>query len=342
MKIFDKFSERWVVRDDRGQAVDILAIRKPSDKSIENAWKQLASQNGTTIARLQAICFLAFMLLGAIMLVAAAGTVLIGLIKVLSSSVLRTQLAVLIGVCALTAAVMFPVGTVVSHAIGLARREKVRTLGTRLANRRCGSCDYQLNDVIPELDLCTVCPECSAAWRMDLWERDWGRRHPPQLPKFESKWRVYPVDMRVRPLLINRPQSTRVQVLLFAWLRQQLIPSILDCFIIGLLALFVSRTTLTWDEWRQLLSNFEIGASLALLFAIRAVWAVIGAKIRIVQSCMRKGACPHCEHSLRSERAHGDGSILCEHCGAAYPAANLRAVQQSAAKRILRRLTGRV
>ncbi|MFO0856960.1 MAG: hypothetical protein U0640_06345 [Phycisphaerales bacterium] len=339
--MLSKLSERWIVRDDRGQSIDILAIRKPSDKSIENALKKLASRNGTTIARLQAICFLAFMLLGAIMLVAAAGTVLIGLTKVLSSSALRAQLAALIGVGVLTSAVMFLIVTVVSHSTGLAKRQKVRTLGARLANHHCGSCDYQLTGVIPESDLCTVCPECRAAWRMDLWERDWGRRHPVHLPRFENKWRVYPVDMLVRPFLINRPQSIRVRILLFAWLRQQLIPSILDVFIIGLLSLFLSSTTLTWDEWRRLLSNFEIAVSLVLLIAMRAVWAVIGTKIHIVQSCIRKGACPHCERSLRSECAHGDGSILCEHCGAAYPSANLRAMQQSMASRILRRVTGR-
>ncbi len=34
----------------------------------------------------------------------------------------------------------------------------------------CPACAYQIYDVAPEPDGCTVCPECGAAWRMDVGE----------------------------------------------------------------------------------------------------------------------------------------------------------------------------
>ncbi len=41
----------------------------------------------------------------------------------------------------------------------------------------CPSCDYDLSGVEPAPDGCTVCPECSAAWRMDA-------------PKYQPRQRV--------------------------------------------------------------------------------------------------------------------------------------------------------
>ncbi|MGD1914638.1 MAG: hypothetical protein ACFCBV_00405 [Phycisphaerales bacterium] len=35
----------------------------------------------------------------------------------------------------------------------------------KLATGRCRACDYDLANLSPEADGCTVCPECSAAWR---------------------------------------------------------------------------------------------------------------------------------------------------------------------------------
>ncbi len=32
---------------------------------------------------------------------------------------------------------------------------------------RCRVCNYELTNLSPEADGCTVCPECSAAWRLD-------------------------------------------------------------------------------------------------------------------------------------------------------------------------------
>ena len=37
----------------------------------------------------------------------------------------------------------------------------------RQAAGRCRACDYDLARLEPEADGCTVCPECSAAWRLD-------------------------------------------------------------------------------------------------------------------------------------------------------------------------------
>ena len=35
-----------------------------------------------------------------------------------------------------------------------------------LPDRRCLTCDYDLRDLPPEPDGCTVCPECGAAWKL--------------------------------------------------------------------------------------------------------------------------------------------------------------------------------
>ena len=36
----------------------------------------------------------------------------------------------------------------------------------RISEGRCGGCKYALNGIDPEPDVCTVCPECGAAWKL--------------------------------------------------------------------------------------------------------------------------------------------------------------------------------
>lgn len=36
----------------------------------------------------------------------------------------------------------------------------------RLGMSQCPSCRYALDDILPEPDGCTVCPECGAAWKL--------------------------------------------------------------------------------------------------------------------------------------------------------------------------------
>lgn len=47
------------------------------------------------------------------------------------------------------------------------RRETLIVKSLMLRELRCPSCDYDLTGVEPSADSCTVCPECSAAWRLD-------------------------------------------------------------------------------------------------------------------------------------------------------------------------------
>ncbi|MEM9167145.1 MAG: cytochrome C oxidase subunit IV family protein [Planctomycetota bacterium] len=35
-----------------------------------------------------------------------------------------------------------------------------------ILNRRCASCAFDLSNLLPQPDGCTVCPECNAAWRL--------------------------------------------------------------------------------------------------------------------------------------------------------------------------------
>ncbi len=41
-----------------------------------------------------------------------------------------------------------------------------RNVFIRLHRRQCGACGYNLGDLRPEPDRCTLCPECGAAWKL--------------------------------------------------------------------------------------------------------------------------------------------------------------------------------
>lgn len=47
------------------------------------------------------------------------------------------------------------------------QRETLVVKSLMLRQRRCPACNYDLSGVEPEPDLCTVCPECGAAWQLD-------------------------------------------------------------------------------------------------------------------------------------------------------------------------------
>lgn len=49
--------------------------------------------------------------------------------------------------------------------IRLARADRI--IDIYLADGRCASCGYLLEDLSPAEDGCVVCPECNAAWRLD-------------------------------------------------------------------------------------------------------------------------------------------------------------------------------
>lgn len=36
----------------------------------------------------------------------------------------------------------------------------------RLARGECGACEFHLEDILPDPDGCTLCPECGAAWKL--------------------------------------------------------------------------------------------------------------------------------------------------------------------------------
>lgn len=62
---------------------------------------------------------------------------------------------------------IFPVAIVLA-LIGVELRvDRPRFATFRLMRGLCASCCYELVDVNPEVDGCTVCPECGAAWKLN-------------------------------------------------------------------------------------------------------------------------------------------------------------------------------
>lgn len=55
-------------------------------------------------------------------------------------------------------------------------REATIIKGAMLRRLRCPSCTYDITGVEPGGDGCTVCPECSAAWRMSAMKYDPAER----------------------------------------------------------------------------------------------------------------------------------------------------------------------
>lgn len=56
--------------------------------------------------------------------------------------------------------------SVVIGAIALRANWPSRLIRLRLRQGDCGACGYYLGDLPPEMDGCTPCPECGAAWRV--------------------------------------------------------------------------------------------------------------------------------------------------------------------------------
>ncbi len=67
--------------------------------------------------------------------------------------------------------VIAPTMTVILTALANIRtawRERSQVLRVSMNSRKlCAACAYDLSSHEPEPDGCTVCPECSAAWRLD-------------------------------------------------------------------------------------------------------------------------------------------------------------------------------
>lgn len=98
----------------------------------------------------------------------------IGLILVAGITLIGIAAIALVGpdVVGLTifSVVIAPTMTVILTALANIRtawRERSQVLRTSMnARKLCAACAYDLSSHEPEPDGCTVCPECSAAWRL--------------------------------------------------------------------------------------------------------------------------------------------------------------------------------
>lgn len=193
-------------------------------------------------------------------------------------------------------------------------------MGRRLGQKQCASCEYELADLPVAQDGCTVCPECSAAWRLDIWVRDWGRRKFDRATRFPGKWRVYPIDMGTRPLLIARTQKLRVRSLWAALLIRQLIPNWIDLSAFLFIVAIDLNSQPVQQSFIASLSCNELLALILIFLIPRCLWTTMAAYKRVIRKQVKHNLCPHCENSLRPEPSHGDNASLCSNCGAAWPA----------------------
>jgi hypothetical protein len=197
---------------------------------------------------------------------------------------------------------------------GQSQRLKVRTAGSRLALGLCGSCLYPLRHIIPEKDGHSVCPECGAAWQLDLWQRDWARR---TCPEAESKYTGFSPRTPLRRDLRGWKRVRELYVPGALW---GLVPGLAGATILG--ALFVipwyalsslAPTSVPQSVLRQLFVFFVV------YFLVMLVSTGIFAGARsIVKTHLHRGQCPHCAQRLRATPAHGDGAHICDECGWAW------------------------
>lgn len=210
-----------------------------------------------------------------------------------------------------------------------------RSLHGRLERNRCGACGYPLVGRKPDTDGCTGCPECGAAWRLDVWKEDFPPYQEPRgarpLPKGDdqdplavqdargSRVRllcVCPVhevsgELRRRRILLLRRwlpgDATRLFICTpfgafagLAWLAHVVAPPGDFVFVLGLFIfeaiIVIGAAAWHWRETRHA--------------AIRET----------VEEITRSGRCACCTGALRERLALADGARVCPACGAAWPA----------------------
>jgi hypothetical protein len=97
----------------------------------------------------------------ALVLLVALGSLAVGVLFLVGPDVVGLSIFSII---------IAPTMAVVLTALAAARtawRERSQSLRDSMGFRRlCAACGYDLSSHEPERDGCTVCPECSAAWRL--------------------------------------------------------------------------------------------------------------------------------------------------------------------------------
>lgn len=198
----------------------------------------------------------------------------------------------------------------------------------------CPCCAYGLGDTAPDPDACTTCPECGAAWRVDLWSNDAGIYKPPAVTpegKGHDRGRLNTVDARgvIVPLLANRPDRARRDALTACIvghpnvrLRWSLLAWGVVLTLTGLAAwvaavLVEPQGVAWWGAFAVLI--LLLGVCIA--FPVGAAYfhqLDVATHPYLVREMSGEGTCPCCESRLRDTPSAIDGCLLCDTCGCAW------------------------
>ncbi len=310
------YQSRTRVPDDRGQLVEVRdRNRKPREQPFRFLvpdWKQRTGW-GRTWHVLKCIGMAAGIAWMGVVAVALA----IILLKTMMTPSAYRMVAVMVGYGAILCVVFGSIAWMFSLLLGIDRRRNLQIVGARLAVAQCGRCNFNIADIPRAADGCIVCPECAAAWRLDLWLRDWSKRGDEGRNLLKS---AIPFDwMRVN-LLANRPATDRRKRLWRRWLIRFFLPSWVDVTLIAVTASMIQLSGLPLDLLLNQLSTDRPAwpAMAAFVLGLRALWAAHAAARSEIGRCVKAGTCPHCEMPLRTEPSHGDGATLCQSCGLAW------------------------
>ena len=314
-RIVGWYQYRTRVLDDRGQLVEVRdARRRPREKPFRFLLPDWKSRN--IRSRVWHVLQCIVMLLFTVLMAFIAAGMMYGLLKILITPSTYRMLAITIGFFVFACGVPGGIVLIGRLVLGWERRHALQIAGARLAASNCGSCNFDIADIVPT-DGCTVCPECAAAWRVDLWKRDWSRRTSEGRNQLKS---ALPFDWARINLLANRPAKDRRSRLWKLWLVRFMLPSLTDAIVAGVGLIFILLSGLSPDLLISLVSSDRRPWVLIAIFVLglRALWAGGRAVSLEVGRCVKQGLCPHCEHGLRAEPSHGDGALLCESCGLAW------------------------
>lgn len=201
-------------------------------------------------------------------------------------------------------------------------------------HRMCPCCAYSLAEVPADPDGCTPCPECGAAWRVDLWSSDAGIYHPPAVTvngQGHDQSRVTASDGRgvIVPLLArrkdidrheairvcpSRPSRVRLRLSLLAWAIYLAMTGTMAWFIVVLVQpeyLMVWIGTGMMIAFGAILLAVPVGIAYTHQFAIAS-------HPYLIRVMVAAHACPCCESPLRSSPSVIDGCLLCDTCGSAW------------------------
>lgn len=201
-------------------------------------------------------------------------------------------------------------------------------------DRVCPCCAYSLDDAVREPDGCTPCPECGAAWRLDLWSDGGGIYRPPavtgagqghphgRMTAYDARGVIVPLlarrkDLDRKDAIMNcpaRPDRVRLRHSLLAWGIQLVITAGIAWFVVMILQ---PEDRLSWIGAVLMI----LLASIMLAFLVGIAYThqlMLGTHRYLIAMLVGEGACPCCEDRLRPTPSPTDGFRICDTCGSAW------------------------